>query len=224
MKNQSFWRGFGVGILFASLILGISCMIRTSDSQVVSRAKKLGMVYGNQEEMVTAKLDNEGKAEADPEASGEASASKEAESEKKTKEPAKKDEPKQTESIAAPTPEVDDVKKDSSAKEDSSEKKSSKKDNSGKDTSLEDEKKNMEDEKKSMQETIQKQPKTLEIKVGDWSSTVSSKLESMGIIKSATDFDKYLNDNGYSNSISAGTYKVSPGDSYRDLAKKITRR
>lgn len=217
MKNQSFWRGFGVGVLFASIILGISCMIRTSDSQVVSRAKKLGMVYEKQEEMVTAKLENQEKAKASPVVSGEVAASAE-----KTKAPVKKEEPKQTESVAAPTPEVDDVKKDSSPKDDSTGKKNSKKDNSGKDTSLADEKKKMEDEKKNMQETIQKQSKNLEIKVGDWSSTVSSRLESMGIIKSATDFDKYLNDHGYSASINAGTYKVSPGDSYRELAKKIT--
>ena len=176
--------------------------------------------------MVTAKLENQAKAEASPEVSAEATASGEAGQKagdaEKTKAPAQKEEPKQTESVAAPTPEVDNVKKDSSPKDDSSDKKTSKKDNSGKDNSLEDAKKNMENEKKNMQNTIQKQNKTLEIKVGDWSSTVSSKLESMGIIKSATDFDKYLNDHGYSASINAGTYKVSPSDSYQELARKIT--
>ena len=46
MKHKkTFWRGFGAGVLFAAVILGISCLIRTSDAQVVARAKKLGMVY-----------------------------------------------------------------------------------------------------------------------------------------------------------------------------------
>ena len=46
MKHKkTFWRGFGSGVLFAAVILGISCLIRTSDAQVVARAKKLGMVY-----------------------------------------------------------------------------------------------------------------------------------------------------------------------------------
>lgn len=213
MKNQSFWRGFGMGVLFASIILGISCMIRTSDSQVVSRAKKLGMVYEKKEEMVTAKLDKD-----DPEASGEPTA----EAVQKAKDEKKSEKPKQTESVAAPSPEVDDVKKDSSPKDDSSEKSTTKKDGSTKDTSLADAKKDLENQKKDMKDTVQKQSKNLEIKVGDWSSTVSSKLESMGIIKNATDFDKYLNDHGYSASINAGTYKVSPSDSYQDLARKIT--
>ena len=216
MKNQSFWRGFGVGVLFASVILGISCMIRTSDSQVVSRAKKLGMVYEKKEEMVTAKLDKE-----DPEASIEPT--QRAKDEKKTETP-KSEQPKQTESVAAPSPEVDDVKKDSSPKDDSSEKSTTQKDGSKKDTSLADAKKDLENQKKDMKNTAQKQSKNLEIKVGDWSSTVSSKLESMGIIKNATDFDKYLNDHGYSASINAGTYKVSPSDSYQDLANFMSMR
>lgn len=221
MKNQSFWRGFGVGVLFASLILGISCMIRTSDSQVVSRAKKLGMVYEKKEEMVTAKLEDS--EQASPEVSAVATdAARPTEAAKQTKAPAKTEEPKQAGSTAVPTPEVDDIKKDNSPKDHASEKKTTTKDNSGKDISLDDEKKKMEDEKKKMQDTIQKQSKNLEIKAGDWSSTVSSRLESMGIIKSATDFDQYLNDHGYSNLINAGTYKVSPDDSYRELAQKIT--
>lgn len=46
MKHKkTFWRGFGAGVLFAAVILGISCLLRTSDAQVVARAKKLGMVY-----------------------------------------------------------------------------------------------------------------------------------------------------------------------------------
>ena len=43
MKHKkTFWRGFGAGVLFAAVILGISCLLRTSDAQVVARAKKLG--------------------------------------------------------------------------------------------------------------------------------------------------------------------------------------
>ena len=42
MKHKkTFWRGFGAGVLFAAVILGISCLLRTSDAQVVARAKKL---------------------------------------------------------------------------------------------------------------------------------------------------------------------------------------
>lgn len=45
MDKKSFFRGFGVGVLFVTVILGTSCLIRTSDSAVISRARKLGMTF-----------------------------------------------------------------------------------------------------------------------------------------------------------------------------------
>ena len=45
MDKKSFLRGFGTGVLFVAVILGISCLIRTSDSAVLSRARKLGMTF-----------------------------------------------------------------------------------------------------------------------------------------------------------------------------------
>lgn len=45
MDKKSFIRGFGTGVLFVAVILGISCLIRTSDSAVISRARKLGMTF-----------------------------------------------------------------------------------------------------------------------------------------------------------------------------------
>ena len=50
MDKKSFVRGFGIGVLFTAIILGISCMIRTSDAEVVRRARELGMVYGTEDE------------------------------------------------------------------------------------------------------------------------------------------------------------------------------
>ena len=210
MNKRSFMRGFGTGVLFTAIILGISCLIRTSDSQVVSRAKKLGMVYENdtgnqkvaQSEVTAAPTDRAGTE--DPKAT------KEAETSKNTKAP------QVTESVTAPTPEKEDDKPEETKapKETSQDKK---------DNSLQDEKKKLEKEKEDLQKETEQASKNLEIKAGEWSSDVSKRLQSMGIIKNATDFDKYLNDHGYSASINAGTYQVSPGDTYQELARKITR-
>ena len=53
MDKKSFLRGFGVGVLFVTIVLGISCLIRTSDSSTISRAKKLGMAFvENENKMV----------------------------------------------------------------------------------------------------------------------------------------------------------------------------
>lgn len=55
MDRKSFMRGFGAGILFATIILGISCLIRTSDSSIIKRAKELGMDYVQEEETLFSK-------------------------------------------------------------------------------------------------------------------------------------------------------------------------
>lgn len=50
MDKRSFIRGFGTGVLFAAVILGISCLMRTSDAAVIKKAKQLGMTYTAGEE------------------------------------------------------------------------------------------------------------------------------------------------------------------------------
>ena len=70
MKHKkTFWRGFGAGVLFAAVILGISCLLRTSDAQVVARAKKLGMFYETSDSNALAlkSKDQEQKATKEPE-------------------------------------------------------------------------------------------------------------------------------------------------------------
>lgn len=209
MNRKSFWRGFGTGVLFTAIILGVSCVIRTSDSRVVSRAKKLGMVYEKEDgnSKVTQSEETEAPDEEEPK---ETEAPNDKEDTKAT------EKPQATEPVAAPTPEKEDA--------DTKATKAPAKTSNKKDTTLEDEKKKIQKEKEKLRKEAEKASKSLEIKAGEWSSDVSRRLQSMGIIKSATDFDKYLNDHGYAASISAGTYQVSPGDTYQELARKITRR
>ena len=80
----------------------------------------------------------------------------------------------------------------------------------------------MKKEKEKLEKDVKAEEQKLIINAGEWSTTVSKKLQEMGIVKDAADFDKWLDKNGYSSSISAGTYKVSGNDTYRDLAEKIT--
>ena len=198
MDKKSFIRGFGVGVMFSAIVLGISFTVRTSDTFIKARAKELGMIYQESDEPAVLAL-------ASPEASPKETP-KEKETEKKKEEPKSTAAPKSTPkaSPAATTAPTASPKATSKPKTDNSKK--------------------MEDEKKKMEESIRKEVKYLKIDVGDWSSDVSNKLERLGIVKSAKDFDKYLNDNGYSSTISAGTYKVSIGDTYEQLARKITRK
>lgn len=185
----------------------------TSDSYVVSKAKELGMVYGDEQDSGIKLV------EATPDVSAEVTETPDADKKDKTEKSTEK--PKATaaatpETTAAATsaPKADKTSEPDPKKELEDEKKKAQKE-------LEDEKKKAEREFKKQKESL---TKSLTVDVGDWSSDVSRKLQSLGIVKDAKDFDKYLNDNGFSSSISAGTYKVSVGDTYNELARKITKR
>lgn len=200
MNRKSFFKGFGAGVLFSSLILGVSFTIRTSDSYVSSRAKELGMVY---EDNADSKLNL---------------ADKEAEAIAATAVPTQKaaqssDSTKSKKGTATATPQVTETPEASP---------SASKNNDTKKTEAEKNKQEMQKEKKKMEAEIQAEKKKLTISAGEWSSDVSKRLESLGIVKNAKDFDKYLNDHGYANGISAGTYDVSIDDTYEQLARKIT--
>lgn len=213
MDRKSFFRGFGIGVLFAVTILGISFLMRTSDSYVKSRAKELGMVYASQNSDKV--LASGGDASPSPESSPEASpankstpAPKAADGQKSTQTPGSaQPSGKGRDSKAKATPDAGRATKKPAASS-----KSSKKDI------------DMKKEKERMEKSLRAEGKKLTINAGEMSSDVSRKLERLGVVKSALDFDKYLEQHGYSSGISAGTYNVSKGDTYSQLAKKITKR
>lgn len=199
MDKKSFFRGFGVGILFASIILGISFMIRTSDSYVKSRARELGMVYekqGSSDKVLSDTSENSSEQKADS----------------KRIEESKEDSKAETKEIA------DNQKQEAGTDSKDSEEKNSQ----DKETTSEQKKIDMEKEKEKLEKNMRDERAKLTINAGEWSSDVSKKLEKMKIIDNADDFDAYLEKNGYGNSITAGTYTVSPGDTYKQIAQKIT--
>lgn len=211
MDRKSFFRGFGSGVIFASLILGISFMVRTSDPYVTSRAKELGMVYGTDSRITAEKNTEDGEETPLPTGTEVPEEKKDAKASEAPSAAVK------TEASSAPT--ADAKASEAPTKSPADEAENIKKE-------LEKEKEDIErevkKERKEQEQKKQEQPKKLTIAVGDWSSDVSEKLEKLGIVKNAKEFDKYLNDNGYSASISAGTYNVSVKDTYAELAKKIT--
>ncbi len=186
MDKKSFLRGFGAGVLFAAIILGISCFIRTSEPATIARAKKLGMAFeSNNSNKVIASMPEES-------TTPETTASPEA---------AVTPEPTSSSGVSSKATKAP-VKKD-------------KKDNNNID-------KKFKDAKDKAEKEAENAKKQLTISDGDWAGKVSSMLEDMGVINSASEFDKYLSDNGYSNVIKSGTYDVSPEDTFQELAEKIT--
>ncbi len=186
MDKKFFIRGFGFGVLFATVILGIMYRIESSDSAIVQRAKELGMVYAEQDRTESLSIRTEESAE--PSASSSPAST-----------PAKG---KKTQD----TPKPSGKQKVLSSKEDP------------------DAQKEMDESKQKMEDELQKAEQEFSIQAGEWSSQVSRRLEDQKLISDALDFDNYLEKNGYSDKIKAGTFSIKPGESYEEIARKITTR
>lgn len=200
MDKKPFLRGFGTGVLFAAAILGISFTIRTSEPATIARAKKLGMVFENNNQKVVL---------SETKAPEETTLPETSENPDSTAEPSDTAKPSGTTKPSG-------TQKPAATKVPVTTKKPSKKDN--------DLGKQFQDEKNNLKKDINDEKKQLTINDGDWAGKVSKELEDMGIIDDAMEFDKYLSDNGYSNVINSGTYDVSPDDTFHELAEKITSR
>ncbi len=64
---------------------------------------------------------------------------------------------------------------------------------------------------------------TIQVNSGDSSFTVCSKLEEAGLIELASDFDRYLYENGYDKRINVGTYEIPAGADQQQIAKILAR-
>ena len=63
---------------------------------------------------------------------------------------------------------------------------------------------------------------TITVQSGMSSYDVAVLLEAAGVVDNASDFDVYLNQNGYSTRIEVGEFKVTDDMSYEELAKLLT--
>ncbi len=63
---------------------------------------------------------------------------------------------------------------------------------------------------------------TITVQSGMSSYDVAVLLEAADVVESASDFDVYLNQNGYSTRIEVGEFKVTKDMSYEELAKLLT--
>ncbi len=64
---------------------------------------------------------------------------------------------------------------------------------------------------------------SITVSAGSGSRTVCNRLEEVGVIDDAAEFDKYLCDKGYSKRICVGTFEIPADASWEEIAKIITR-
>lgn len=102
-------------------------------------------------------------------------------------------------------------------------------------------KEQQEDSQEEVQEEIQETPEETEPEVeveaepeaeevitvsvvgGDSSWSVAKRMEEIGLVDSAKEFDAFLCGNGYDKRISVGTYEISSNATWEDMAKIITK-
>lgn len=74
-------------------------------------------------------------------------------------------------------------------------------------------------------ESSQEQPGeeiSLTISKGDTSVSVSSRLAELGLVASASEYDRFLCDNGYDKKLVTGTYQIPSGSTKEAIAEIIT--
>ncbi|MCI8372784.1 MAG: hypothetical protein HFI75_10420 [Lachnospiraceae bacterium] len=188
MKN--FIRGMGVGILAATLILAVTYMLRKddiSDSEVIQRAKKLGMVEKDQSVIKENPADGESD-DMKHNASGQAAVPPDG-AEGSTPEVGNNTvpEPEPLSSEEGNVPAVADSEPPA--------------------------------EPQNPSDVIQ-----VQINPGADGITVCQLLQEKGVIENASEFSRYLSDNDMQKYIMHGTYELSRGISYEELAQKIIRK
>lgn len=223
MNLKYYLRGLGIGIVVTALIMGITAAGKDkslSDSEIIERAKALGMTEestlladaaedGLQTEEEKPANENGGAdSKQEPEAAMAATAVPEA-----TAEAAMVSEA--TPESAAATPVVEATAKPTAAPTAVPTPAPSPEPTAQPSPSV-----TPTPVKESTQEL---EGITIQINSGDGSYTVCKKLEEAGLVDSASDFDTYLCENGYDKRINVGTFTIPEGAEPDQIAKILAR-
>ena len=241
MKLKYYLRTLGIGIVVTALLMGISVnkQNKITDEEIRERAKQLGMVEADAYVLSDLK-------ESQPNAEAEASTvEEESASGENSRENSLPEEGSEEESVPEESSEEESVPEESSEEEsvpeESSGEESLSEESSGEESLSEEgsEEENVPEEsseessaneEESPSETeSETQPDDnsdvvlFTVNRGDSSDKVSRRLEELGLVEDADEFDKYLCRNGYDNRISVGTYEIIKGSTWEEIAKIITR-
>lgn len=218
MKLKYYLKGFGIGVIFATLILSISfysrkdSLNRASRQEIEQLAAAYGMVYP--QETTTVK---------ETETNGEMETAKEAE---KNRETEKNQEAETTiEPITSWEGESTEEIKTSEGEKNTEETKTS--EESGRIGEIETNKESESFEAESIKESqeIQRDTSGKEIIItvasGMYASSIAELLEEMEVIENAQEFSLYLIGEGYTRRLQAGVYTFTDGMDFKTIAGKL---
>ena len=228
MKLKYLLHGIGLGLFAAgcaSLIL-FATIGRTSDEQVIKRAKELGYVPAT-ESSEPVQLTSENPAKEADSKTGVITEEITPPGVKTSEEASDKTSEKASEKTSEELKAEEEAKKKAEEEAQKKAEEEKKKAEEEAQKKAEEEKKKAEEEaqKKAEEEKKQQQAKgevvTITIQSGQFSESVSEACEKAGLVKSATEFNKYLCDNGYSGRLAVGDHKITKGSSFEEIAKKL---
>lgn len=224
MKLKTYLRGLGIGIIVTTIVMAIALGGRKetlSDEEIVIRAKQLGMVEGAEKD-----AGNEKKPEGGTEIKESADAGK-------TGTEGEKEQPENAESEAGNGDEAQNNAEPEAGKETEPQSSTASGEENGQEsdkTEAEEPKEDTDDASAENQTdasddgaVIAGEMVSVSIVNGDDSATVSKRLEELDLVVSATQFDRFLCDNGYAKRISPGSYEIAIGSSEETIAKIITK-
>lgn len=210
MKFKYFLRGLGFGIVFSAII----CLTayqgnsgqRMTDEEVIRRAEELGMVEPEDKVGELLEIDKQSKD------------SKKDKTSQNNTETVKQEENSEEESIETKE-NKDTASEEISATEENAktEKRSSEQEEKKSEASTEKKEDTTEKQSDKKEKTVK-----LTIERGASSFPVCQKLQELGLIENASDFDTYLVENGYASRIRVGEHTLKKGMSYQDIAEAIS--
>ncbi len=210
MRMRYYLRGLGIGIVVTALLMGFTKggqKETLTDAEIVERAKSLGMVessvlsadLGDKEDISVNDISEADQQEVMPE------------TETETADNTEQTEPETTDNTEQSKPETaDDTEQTKPETTDNTEQTKPKK---------ETEADNPEEE-----ETVTEKRYVVTIYSGDGSRTVANRLEEMGVIEDAAEFDRYLCQNGYDKRLTTGNHEINAGADEKEIAEALVKR
>lgn len=232
MRMRYYLRGLGIGIVVTALLMGFTKggqKETLTDAEIVERAKSLGMVessvlsadLGDKEDISVNDISEADQQEVMPE------------TEPETADNTEQTVPETTDNTEQSKPETaDDAEQSKPETADNT--KQSKPETADDTEQTEPETANNTEQSKPDKETEADNPEKVEtvtgnryvvtIYSGDGSRTVANRLEEMGVIEDAAEFDRYLCQNGYDKRLTTGNHEINAGADEKEIAEALVKR
>lgn len=198
MRFKYYLKGLGMGIIVTTIIMTVSCVVHNnnlSDEEIIERAMKLGMVMADSEKNPgNGSFEGQDKETSESEDDSESEGEPQSCSEITT-------EPPETES-ALPSESEFPIATEVPTEEPAETEKS---------------------ETQTPPQYVEVTRYVLHIQWGDTPRMIANELYENGMVDSASEFRKYLADNGFSGKLRSGSYTITKGMTYEEIAKLITK-